>query len=354
VNVVSLWLKVELFSDFTACTGGASTWDEIWRLWAQQMLHRAAIAEVLVSLSWGYSVLHNYTSVTSTASAFPKIKGIYFKGRRRNTFWFRDCSAQHYKKDLIIKLMFSCMCKTYKTTSPQQQNIAPGWKPHVPSRSLPVKAAASPSHHFWTFFQLVNLFFSRKVQNFLGWIANSNSQIFSVSFTFFSFFLFLFFFFSFLLFPSAVTNKSVFRSLQGVQAASENSLILLWVEATLLTPAQPSDLVQLWSWLFLEGVYWVPTILWGMWEYLRAQQEQKCCGRANGEVVCWIPYETWRKGRGKAGLLLCFQCWNLRNGHAAKSDVKRSLRSGRGKRQNHGWKRQNHGWGQLRQKESVL
>lgn len=43
-------------------------------------------AGVLASLSWGYSVLHNYTPVTSTASAFPKIKGIYFKGRSRNSF----------------------------------------------------------------------------------------------------------------------------------------------------------------------------------------------------------------------------------------------------------------------------
>jgi len=197
-------------------------------------------------------------------------------------------------------------------------------------------------------------FFFQKGAEF-SWVNCKFQQPNFFSFLYFFFFLsFSFFFSSFLLFPSAVTNKSVFRSLQGVQAASENSLILLWVEATLLTPAQPSDLVQLWSWLFLEGVYWVPTILWGMWEYLRAQQEQKCCGRANGEVVCWIPYETWRKGRGKVGLLLCFQCWNLRNGHNAKSDVKRSLRSGGGKRQNHGWKRQNQGWGQLRQKESVL
>lgn len=37
---------------------------------------------VLAPLSWGYSVLHNYTPVTSTASAFPKIKGIYFKGEQ--------------------------------------------------------------------------------------------------------------------------------------------------------------------------------------------------------------------------------------------------------------------------------
>lgn len=80
-------------------------------------------AAALASLSWGYSVLNNYTPVTSTASAFPKIKGIYFKARSRNTFSFRDCSAEQQKKKLIIQLV----CKeTHKGPLPQQQSTEQG------------------------------------------------------------------------------------------------------------------------------------------------------------------------------------------------------------------------------------
>lgn len=41
-----------------------------------------------------------------------------------------------------------------------------------------------------------------------------------------------------------------------------------------------------------------------MWEYLRANQEQKGYCRGNGEMVCWIPGGS---GEGTAGPLLCFQ-----------------------------------------------
>lgn len=74
----------------------------------------------LTSLSWGYSEWHNYTLIFGNTEALEVSKGIYFKGKSRNTFLLRDCSAQQYKKEVIIQLMFSHVCKeTYKTTSPQ-------------------------------------------------------------------------------------------------------------------------------------------------------------------------------------------------------------------------------------------
>lgn len=43
-------------------------------------------AGVLTSLSWGYSEWHNYTLIFGNAEALEVSKGIYFKGKSRNTF----------------------------------------------------------------------------------------------------------------------------------------------------------------------------------------------------------------------------------------------------------------------------
>lgn len=121
-------------------------------------------AGALTSLSWGYSEWHNYTLLTSSASTFPKIKGIYFKGKSRNTFWLRDCSAQQYEKEMIIQLMFSHVCKeTYKATSPQQWSERR--KTSIPSMTLSVKIALSLPHHFQTSFSWWMSFFWKGVDS---------------------------------------------------------------------------------------------------------------------------------------------------------------------------------------------
>lgn len=61
-----------------------------------------ARAGPLASLSWDYSECHNYTLIFGNAEALEVSKGLYFKCKSRNTFLLRDCSAQQYKKELII------------------------------------------------------------------------------------------------------------------------------------------------------------------------------------------------------------------------------------------------------------